>query len=94
MRVVYKTLNDDEYNVLCKIAHKTKMDCWFCIKQKKDGTDYIYDLENGKRMCLKAGVSQLVEGIDCWGIYQNCDLSTEEKQVFQNLLKKLRIVFC
>ena len=42
------TLNHDEYDLLTKIAEKSKMDCWFLIKQTKKGEDYVYDLEEGK----------------------------------------------
>ena len=93
MKNSYKTLNNKEHNVLNKIADKTKMDCWFAIRQKKDGTDYIYDMENRKRMCLKNVISQLVEGIDCIENYKNCNISTEENLTFRKLLKKLKIKF-
>ena len=46
------TLNHDEYDLLTKIAEKSKMDCWFLIKQTKKGEDYVYDLEEGKRLSL------------------------------------------
>lgn len=91
---VYKTLTGDEYDVLNKIADKTKMDCWFCIKQKKDGADYVYDLELGNEMCLKEGISQLLEGIDCVENYERCCLSAEEERILQSLLGKLGIEFC
>ena len=43
------TLSSEEYNLLTKIARKSKMDCWFLIKQTKKGEDYVYDLENSKK---------------------------------------------
>lgn len=58
------TLTEREYNLLDKIATKSKMDCWFCIKQTKKGEDYVYDLENEKRMSLRTGIYQLMEGIE------------------------------
>ena len=93
MRTSYKTLADEEYNVLEKIAHETKMDCWFFIKQDNKGVDYIYDLENRKRMCLRTGVCNLIDGIDCVENYNSCNLTIEESNVFHELLKKLKIDF-
>ena len=61
------TLTEREYNLLDKIATKSKMDCWFCIKQTKKGEDYVYDLENGKHMSLRTAIYQLMEGIE--GMY-------------------------
>ena len=62
-----KTLSEEQYEVLYKIARKSKMDCWFLIKQhirgKHAGEDYVYDLENGKQMSLRAGVNELAEGV-------------------------------
>ena len=91
MRTSYKTLVDAEYNVLNKIASKTKMECWFCLKQDKHGTDYVWDLEERKRRCLKTGIMQLLEGIDCQESYNNCCLTDTEYMIFRELLKKLKI---
>lgn len=91
MRKAYKTLTWHEYTVLNKIARKTRANCWFVIKQDCYGTDYIYDEEERKRMCLRTGVSMLVNGIDCQENFDNCWLEQDEKLVFKNLLEKLRI---
>lgn len=91
MKTTYKTLTNEEYNVLNKIAYKTKIDCWFCIKQDNKGTDYVYDLEENKRICLKTGVSQLIEGVDCIENYNACELSNNETYILKELLKKLNI---
>ena len=61
------TLTSKEYDLLNKIASKSKMDCWFYIRQTKKGEDYVYDLENRKRMSLRTAIFQLMEGID--GMY-------------------------
>lgn len=65
MRKAYKTLTDAEFNVLNHIASRTKNDCWFCLRQTRSGTDYIFDLEERKRMCLRNGIALLCEGLDC-----------------------------
>lgn len=57
-------LSSDEYDLLDKIASETKMDCWFMIKQSPKSGDYVFDLENGKRMSLRTGIRQLLEGIE------------------------------
>lgn len=89
------TLTVQEYNVLNKIATKSKMDCWFWLKQDKNGNDYVYDIEEGKRMSLKKGVWQLADGFffDYTEKERNTllDLDEEEIQVFRELLVKLKI---
>lgn len=88
MTKVYNTLMDEEYNVLNDIASATGMDCWFSLKQDNKGIDYVYDIEERKRMCLKTGVSQLAEGISCIDDYS---FSNKELDVFKGLLQKLNI---
>lgn len=93
MRTSYKTLITDEYNVLQLISRRTKMDCWFWLKQDKNGVDYVWDIESRRRLCLKTGVSWLAEGLDCYDIYKDCRLNCFEDLTFRNLLKKLNIEF-
>ena len=92
MRWAYKTLTNAEYEVLNKVAHRTKIDCWFEIKQDCHGTDYIYDIEEGKRMCLASGVAMLADAIDCQENYDNCYLVWNEKVTLRNLFAKLNIL--
>lgn len=91
MRKAYKTLTDEEYKVISKVARKTGSDCWFLLRQDCCGVDYVYDLEKRKRMCLKAGVSMLAESIDCQENFDNCCLSDHEKFTLKNLFDKLKI---
>ena len=80
------TLNHDEYDLLTKIAEKSKMDCWFLIKQTKKGEDYVYDLEEGKRLSLRTGIRQLMEGIDrMYDMY----FEGNERDVMISLLSRL-----
>ena len=86
-----KTLTYKEYTVLNKISKRTKMDCWFLIKQNIFGRDYVYDLENRKRLRLRKGISMLMEGLDCQENYDNCLLERNEKEALKALLEKLNI---
>lgn len=77
------TLSDQEYRLLNKIAEKSKMDCWFTIRQTQKGEDYVYDLENRKRMSLRTAILQLMEGIE--GMYDQY----LEKQDFETMISLL-----
>lgn len=92
MQKTYKTLTDNEYNVLDKVARKTGLDCWFVIKRNCHGTDYIYDLEERKRMCLRTGVELLADSIDCQENFDNCCLEYDERNTLRNLFLKLEII--
>ena len=91
MKEVYKTLTDDEYKVLSKVARKTGCDCWFIIKQDCHGVDYVYDLEERKRMCLKTGVGMLSDSIDCQENFDNCRLDNDERKTLWDLFEKLNV---
>ena len=91
MRKAYKTLTDYEFNVLAKVSRKTGSDCWFVLKQDCHGTDYVIDWEEGKRMCLKTGVSLLADGINCQENFDNCRLEWHERVTLRNLFAKLGI---
>ena len=86
-----QTLTIEEYNLLNKIAEKTKTDCWFLIEQDSDGTDYIYDLEEDVRLDLEVGIDMLMEAIDCKENYESCNLTVDEESVLNELLKKLNL---
>lgn len=80
------TLNSEEYDLLTKIAEKSKMDCWFLIKQTKKGEDYVYDLENSKKISLRTGIRLLMEGID--GMY-DMYFEDNERDIMIKLLANL-----
>lgn len=56
-------LTSSEYDLLCKIARKSGMDCWFKLDQDKSGGDFVRDAESGKRLSIRAGVKDLVDGL-------------------------------
>lgn len=87
----YKTLTKYEFNVLEKVSRKTGSDCWFVLKQDCHGVDYVYDWENGRRVCLKTGVGMLAESIDCQENFDNCWLEWNERVTLYNLFKKLGV---
>lgn len=86
-----KTLTNEEYNLLNKISAKTKTDCWFTLEQDSDGTDFVYDLEEDKRVDLKTGVAMLLEAIEDEENYESCQLTSDEDVVLNNLLEKLNL---
>lgn len=91
MRRAYKTLTYEEFNVLNKVIKKTGLDCWAAIKQDCHGVDYIYDMEEKKRMCLTTGIGLIAEALDCQENFDNCGLEDDEKCTLGGLLTKLNI---
>lgn len=91
MRYKIKTLTKHQYAMLNRIARRTKMDCWFDIRQRGDGTDYVYDMEDRKRLCLKTGIGLLMEGFDCEENYDGCALSYMEEFALWDLCRYLGI---
>lgn len=55
-------LTGQEIEILNKLARDTKMDCWFWIDQAENGDNYIFDLEERKKLTLAKGVGLLLEG--------------------------------
>ena len=84
-------LTAGQYSLLNKIARRTKMDCWFCIKQDSSGQDYVFDLEEGYCVELGVGIGQLMEGLDCPENVESCDLNWIEKSVLRELCDLLNI---
>ena len=91
MNRAYKTLTDEEFNVLNKVIDRTGMDCWAFLKQDCHGVDYVYDMEERKRMCLKTGVGMIAESLDCQENLDNCWLKWSEKVTLRNMFEKLGI---
>lgn len=83
-------LTTAQYTVLNKIARRTKMDCWFCIRQLND-QDYVYDVEEGRDYNLKVGLTYLMEGLDCPENVESCNLNWIETTVLTELLKMLDV---
>lgn len=83
-------LKDRECKVLNKIARNSKMDCWFSVKTgKHDGCpcyDYVFDIKYHKRMSLRQGIKELMEGVTEEDILE---LAEDEKIILVLLLKNL-----
>ena len=79
-------LTSSEYDLLVKVAKKSKMDCWFSLQQDKNGYDYVLDVESGKKLTLKEGVKDLVDGLCVTNL--DC-LNNEEMLTFLQLLGAL-----
>ena len=84
-------LTTAQYAVLNKIARRTKLDCWFCIRQLHN-QDYVYDIEEGRDYNLQVGLTYLMEGLDCPENVESCDLNWIEKTVLIELLKTLDVI--
>lgn len=78
-------LSTAEFNVLNKIATKSKMDCWFYIVEDKDN-DVILDCETGEKRSLYNGINMLADDITSLDDY---NLTTDEKLCFTTLMYKL-----
>ena len=85
------TMTAAQYAVLNKIARRTKMDCWFLIKQDENGDDYVFDLEECASIELADGVNGLMEGLDCPENVESCHLNWIEKTVLCELCKMLDV---
>ena len=83
-------LSNEEFNVLNKISSKSKMDCWFYLKQDKDGNDYVYDLEQSKELSLTDGILMLDNNITSIDDYE---LSEDEKCIYISLIYKINTKF-
>lgn len=78
-------LSTAEFNVLNKIATKSKMDCWFYIAEDKND-DVILDCETGEKRSLYDGINMLADGITSLDDY---GLTADEKLCFTTLMYKL-----
>lgn len=74
-----------EFNVLNKIATKSKMDCWFYIAEDRDD-DVILDCETGEKLSLYDGINMLADGMTSMDDYE---LTDNEKIIFTTLMYKL-----
>ena len=83
-------INDYAWNGLNRIAHKTKMDCWFSLMTIDKGTnDVIYDLDNQDILSMEEGLSQFADGItDPLSSYGLCE---EEESAVRELFHNLEI---
>ncbi|MEE1084994.1 MAG: hypothetical protein UH850_14805 [Paludibacteraceae bacterium] len=90
-RKSYKTMTDYEFNVLNKVLDRTGNDCWAFLKQDCHGVDYVWDMEERKRYCLKTGVGMIADAIDCQENFDNCRLEWTERVTLRNLFEKLGI---
>ena len=88
---IFKTyraeLTTDEFNILNKIATKTKMDCWFHLDNDENG-DYVYDLEEGEIVEIRDALSMLIEGIEYPENFFSCDFTINEIVLLDCLCEK------
>lgn len=87
MKSLGYVLSTMEFYTLNKIARNTKCDNWLLIKQNFFRGDYIYDLEEHKKLSLKSGILMLFEAIDEQSLIDSCELTKEEIEVVKGLVK-------
>lgn len=76
-------LTNKQFDLLCHIANKSGMDCWFCLDCNKHGDNFVYDLDSRKKISLRRGVHDLLEGIS--GQYEMY-LKEEDYKVLLDLI--------
>lgn len=79
------TLSKEQYEIIDKIATKTKCDCWFSIQQDDDGNDYVFDLEENKKISLYAGVLDLYDAVK----FDDNIITYNERRIISELLNYL-----
>lgn len=87
-RLVPSRLTNEEYNVLGTLSSKSKMDCWFDIREINKHEDCVYDLEYERTMTLKDGITLLNEGLTDLEDY---NITKEEQRCYRQILKKFGI---
>lgn len=85
-RLFDEKLTNEEANVLNKIATKSKMDCWFFIREISEFKDVIYDVENDKELSLYEGIMMLDSGITSLNDY---DLTKDEQCIYHQIVTRL-----
>ena len=81
-------LTELEYDTVNLLATRSRMDCWFMLETDKQGNDYVFDLEENKKLTLKKGLKMFYMGLTDLDDY---DLVDEQKRVLENLFRRLKI---
>ena len=81
-------LTELEYDTVNLLATRSRMDCWFMLETDKQGNDYIFDLEENKKLTLKKGLEMFYMGLTDLDDY---DLDDEQKEILENLFRRLGI---
>ena len=84
-------LSNEEFNVLEKIATKSKMDRWFQIARDDKNNDVVYDREEDSYLSLYNGIAQLDSGITNLDDY---GLTKDEQICYWRLVSRLNIIQC
>lgn len=82
-------LTNEEYDVIEKVARKSKCDCWFELGVDEFNNDIVVDLEEDTTMSLEDGLLLLDSGLTELSDY---DLTEEEQRCYQNLIFKMRML--
>ena len=81
-------LTNEEYNIVEKLARRSKCDCWFELGVDEFNEDIVVDLEEDTTKPLDAG---LLELDDCLTDLSDYDISKEEKDTYKSIIKRMRV---
>ena len=78
-------LTDDQIDVLLKLAHKTKMDCWFGITDSRE----IIDYEDYRILDTREALEMFNDGVEAYPLdYDYYELTQEEQEVYRTIIAK------
>lgn len=82
-------LEKEQWEVLNKIASKSKMDCWFSLEEIDENNDGVFDIENNEHLSLWEGIGMLDLGITSLTDY---GLTVQEIETYYRLIFTLCFV--
>ena len=91
-------LSNEDFDILEKVAHKSKIDTWFELRDRKDKTTdkcytAVFDLDQGRFVSLQYGVRLLSEGCSpLSSMADDCQMTKEEVNQFQSACFRLGIL--
>lgn len=58
-----KTMTNEIACILDRVARKTGMDCWFCLRYTEKSGWYVFDLENREHISVTKAIKDFYDGI-------------------------------
>jgi len=82
-----EVLTTDEWNVLCRLARVSKMDCWFVLRSN-GRHDWCYDAEEHVALSLRRAIGWMQEGLTQDDIDA---LDNKQRAVYYRCLKRFAL---